>query len=221
MAGHKYYIVTNITLLNPREVHCTFAELAFINDKALQTNKTENVIFSSQYNASDIKGINAFDKNPNTITANSPNENYSLYWIGYKFDEPVVLQSVGVQARQDDYINQNWQTADVYYSDDGINRKYYGRIEPKIIGGDKSLKIVDVIRKGSVSGNSKQDDGKISRFVLIDNWDTGGRIAKIVPDGSGNWSIPLETNVKVIVTHIGEDGYRPKADAPIIPVPIE
>lgn len=72
-----------------------------------------------------------------------------------------------------------------------------------------------------IGGNSKQDDGKISRFVLIDNWDTGKRIAKIVPDGSGFWSIPLETNVKVIVTHIGEDGYRPKSDAPIIPVPIE
>lgn len=70
----------------------------------------------------------------------------------------------------------------------------------------------------TLSGNSKQDDGTPSRFVLIHDWETGRFIDKITPDAMGNWSKSRSNDAPVIVTHVGAEGYRPITDAPVIPV---
>ena len=69
----------------------------------------------------------------------------------------------------------------------------------------------------AVTGNSKQDDGTSSRFILINNWQTGDFIKKITPRANGDWKYIAPNTNKLIISHIGNDGFAPKIDAPITP----
>lgn len=69
-----------------------------------------------------------------------------------------------------------------------------------------------------VQGNSLQDDGKASRYILINDWKTGDFIKKIVPSNTGGWQYVTDNNNPVLVTHVGEDGFAPQADGGIIPI---
>jgi hypothetical protein len=71
-----------------------------------------------------------------------------------------------------------------------------------------------------ISGNSKQDDGNVSRFILINDWQSGDFIKKIMPKPDGSWFYMSPNTNKLIVSHIGADGFAPRIDAPITPVQI-
>lgn len=68
-----------------------------------------------------------------------------------------------------------------------------------------------------IAGNSKQDNNVASRFVLINDWQTGDFIKKITPRANGDWEYVAPNTNKLIISHIGADGFAPKIDAPITP----
>lgn len=68
-----------------------------------------------------------------------------------------------------------------------------------------------------IKGNSKQDDGVASRLVLINDWQTGDFIAKITPQANGDFEYLTPNANKLIVSHIGAEGFAARIDAPITP----
>lgn len=68
-----------------------------------------------------------------------------------------------------------------------------------------------------VSGNSTHSDTTEIQRVLINNWTTGAFIDSVVPDSAGDWESVVTGTADVLVTHIGDSGYRPLADGPITP----
>ena len=232
MSGHRWWRVSNIKIRDgATSLHGSCAELRFNTMSGIESNIPSNGL-SAHYPSDrpDLNAYAAFDNDPTTFTYsnwsdenNKQNTGYWNWWIGYKFDTPQLLKNISVQMVQWMGANtgQEWQTAQIDYSDDGVNWIKYGIIDPKITKQDISLKTIEIIRQGLIGGNSKQDDGKPSRFVLIHNWDTGEFIDKIVPDSQGNWQKQLLSNIKTVVTQVGDNGYRPIADAPIIPVVVD
>lgn len=220
MAAHKWWRLTNIAIkTNETNQYISVAELRF-ND--ITTYNQGNILCPSSYPGQGP--TNAFDNNANTILhiddANTGLAASKKWYIGYKFDTDVELQTVSLQMRRDlpDGYDRSWQTADVEYSDDGQTWTKYGTIEPKFAYKDLSLKTVNVIKLASISGKSLQDNGKASRFILIHDWATGDFIQKVIPAADGSWSYSPPNANKLIITHIGEEGFAPQTDAPITPV---
>lgn len=69
-----------------------------------------------------------------------------------------------------------------------------------------------------VGGISLQDDGKASRLVIVNDWQTGDFLGKVVPDTTGKWQFLINEQKILLVTHIGEDGFAPQADGGITPI---
>lgn len=226
MAAHRWWRVKNIQTRNATSnFGRTCAELRFINTENILSNNPQKAIAESASASSGIEGPpgNAFDGDINTISHNGNYGSYaqaSAYWLGYVFDTPVTVVQIQVQMRKNmnSAWGQEWQTADIEYSDDGTNWIKFGYIEPKIAAMDLSLVTVNVIKFPVVQGKSLQDDGKASRFVLIHDWASGNFIQKVVPAADGSWSYTSSNANKLIVTHIGAEGFAPQTDGPITPV---
>lgn len=98
---------------------------------------------SKAFAASALSGysiVSAFDNNPSTFFHSG--YNYTAEWfIGYKFDNPEILNNVSLQMRGDMEPNyfQEWQTADIESSEDGITWTKCGTIAPRITNMDLSL----------------------------------------------------------------------------------
>lgn len=223
MAGHRYWSITNISNRDNTYPVRNVATLRFNNKNNVISNNTNNGFSNSHPSDKPQRnGYAAFDNDPSTLAdADSNSANSGFKWrIWYVFDEPQEVISISCQMRQDMQSSWGWewQTADVEYSDDGINWVRYGNIQPKIAAMDVSLKTVDIIRPLAVMGKSLQDNGKASRFVLIHDWESGSFIQKVVPSTDGSWSYSPPNANKLIITHIGEEGFAPQTDAPITPV---
>lgn len=221
MAAYRYWKITNVVTRTDAYNAVAFAEINFINDKNIICTAS-NASASSVDTARGRIIANAFDKNISTIYGNNSTEPKSDWWFVYDFKEPVIVTNVAVQMRQDmqQSWGYEWQTADVYVSDDAVNWIKYGYIEPKIAQMDLSLNTVAIVRYPYIKGNSKQDNGVASRFVLINDWQTGDFIKKITPLANGDWEyIPRNSN-KLIISHIGAEGFAPRIDGPITPVAI-
>lgn len=219
MAAHKWYRLKNITIKTTESVKYIHATEIRFNDI---TNYNPLKAFAlNAYDAAN-KADKAFDGNSESwFSSIGSSEAESKKWyIGYEFDTPTSLDAMSLQMRQDlpSGYDRSWQTADIEYSDNGVDWFFYGRIEPKFAYKDLSLKTVNVIRAGVVLGNSKQDDGVASRFVLINDWQTGDFIAKVVPQADGSWSCVVKDIKPLLITHVGADGFKPQADGGIIPV---
>lgn len=99
--------------------------------------------------ASALSGVpisRAFDGNSNTFFHSG--YDYTGDWfIGYQFDAPEALTSISLQMRGDmqPAYKQEWQTATIEYSDDGVAWTKYGVIEPKIANMDLSLITTPII----------------------------------------------------------------------------
>lgn len=224
MAGHKYWALTNITVRNNSDAKYLreVSRLGFVTKSGTLSNNPANIFASSILNPSSTETYypsNALDDNIKTVFAskldNNPNNGLGLR-IWYVFDTAEEVTHIQIQHRSLTF-NREWQTADVEYSDDGINWVKFGYIEPKIAYQDTQLKTVGVKRYQYISGNSKQDDGIASRFVLISDWQTGDFIAKVTPQANGDWEYISPNSNKLIVSHVGAEGFAPKIDAPITP----
>lgn len=68
-----------------------------------------------------------------------------------------------------------------------------------------------------VSGNSALATTAPVARVLLSEWASGKLIESLVPDAAGNWQSITVGSADVLVTHIGNSGYKPLADGPITP----
>ena len=150
VSGYKYWRVINITVRTEAFPVRSAAELRFINSEGIDSNVPSKG-FSESIFAAEYKAGNAFDGNPSTMAHREPfgtnNQQGYLYYIGYQFDTPVTVTSIAVQMRQDmtPDFGQEWQTADVEFSGDGIEWLKYGTIEPRIASMYLSLVTTPVI----------------------------------------------------------------------------
>lgn len=226
MAAHRWWRLTNI--VSRLDDECVFIpELDFINSEGVNNDDTSLAI-AKAYVSEQYSAKNAFDNNRNSFCyclfdGSSPGVDPS-WWIGYVFPTPVTVTSIGLQMYQSMQSNDGyeWQTADVEYSDDGNTWHKYGVIEPKIAAMDLSyittpVLTTPVLASYSVKGRSLQDNGLASRFVLINDWQTGDFIQKIVPSSNGDWEYVTSSQNPVLVTHVGADGFAPQSDGGVIP----
>lgn len=143
------------------------------------------------------------------------------WWIGYRFPSAVTVTSIGVQMRHDiqSTWGHEWQYADVEWSDDGIYWYKEGYIAPLIAQQDISYKTVPVLYDlYQIKGTTLQDNGVVSRFVLVHDWGTGNFITKIKPFSDGTWEYKSRNGNAVLVTHVGAAGFEPKSDGAITPM---
>ena len=68
-----------------------------------------------------------------------------------------------------------------------------------------------------VSGNSTLSSGAPAQRVLVSDWASGKLIDSKVPDAAGNWQSVIVGSADVLVTHIGNSGYKALADGPVTP----
>jgi hypothetical protein len=68
-----------------------------------------------------------------------------------------------------------------------------------------------------VSGNSTHSDTTEVQRIFINDWTTGALVDKVIPDSAGDWESIVTGPDDVLVTHIGDSGYRPLADGPVTP----
>lgn len=221
MAAHRYWRVINIVKRGGNVVGRTLGEIDFINAEGL-ANDDLSFVISAPYYGFAYSAINAFDNDPNSFCASAAldsNVEDPEWWIGYVFPTPVAVNTIGLQMfpMMDPNWGHEWQSADVEYSDDGVNWNVYGFIEPKIAEMDLSYITTPVIGLYTVGGRSLQDNGIASRFVLINDWQTGDFIKKIVPSSNGEWEYKVKNQNPILVTHVGADGFAPQSDGGIIP----
>lgn len=221
MAGHKWWRVSNIVKRIPTSEGIVIAEMDFINDEGVD-NSPSNSAIAKGYDAS-FPPRQAFNNSEYSFCAYgfdgvNPTQD-PTWWIGYVFSTPVTVNSIGLQMFQDmqPTSGYEWQSAVVEHSDDGNVWTKHGVIEPKITTMDLSYIVTPILDPYSVKGRSLQDNGLASRFVLINDWQTGDFIKKIVPSSSGEWEYRASNQKPVLVTHVGADGFAPQSDGGVIP----
>lgn len=122
------------------------AELVFVTEQGVLSNNQNNAFSNGSYvdinsTPETYNAAKAFDGNINTLSA-APQQSTSqpLFWkIGYRFDVDVTVSAIKIRPRQDAGYGQEWQTADIEASDDGINWFKYGSIAPMIAAESKAL----------------------------------------------------------------------------------
>lgn len=147
----KWWRIINITV-RKADVHVrSAAELRFINNGGYVSNEPSRGFSESFFNQNYLAG-NAFDGISTTLTHSKGgvvNEADGLGWyLGYEFANPVIVESIAVKMRHDMGATegQEWQTADIEVSDDGINWVKYGYIEPNITAMDLSMVTTPIIK---------------------------------------------------------------------------
>jgi len=160
----------------------------------------------------------AFDNNPDTlwhvnwqsglITA----ETYMYEYVGYISPEPYELHSVEYKPIVQG-IAQEWLSADIEYSDDGITWHEFGIIKPNRAPKDQSLSTVLVVKalaidslsvlyanntkylniytvdeSGSISGQVQEKGLPIKAEVALHDRLTRKTVAIAWSDGGGNYS---------------------------------
>lgn len=142
----KWWRVKNIKhrIDKPASNLRSVAILKFINNKGLPCNNGSKAFSNSSFSGA-YTAAQAFDNNTGTWanSASSVNQVTSgVGWhIGYQFDEPASVFEVQIQppSALSESSGQEWQTADIEYSDDGVTWVKYGVIEPRVAAMDLSL----------------------------------------------------------------------------------
>ena len=136
MSAHKWWRITNISnRINSVAGERSIAEIKFNNVQGVENNNSSKA-FANSFLNSNYPPSKAFDSNASTFAHSAIENTASGYgWaIGYEFDQPVEVISVSLQARQDmnpDW-GQEWQTASLQCSDDGLTWQNYGLISPLV-----------------------------------------------------------------------------------------
>lgn len=199
MAGHKWWRFNNIVNRfkeNPDQYQ-SIGLIDFINDKGEPSNNPSKAFSKSSYaGMSDYDGAKAFDGNPNTFanSAAAPFDSVIEWWIGYKFDVDVNVTSVRLQTRQDMLIDfgQEWQSADLEYSDDGVIWFYDTTILPKVKALDKSVLTIKIVRLLDININTQKPLVNLSIYSM----DESGSFSGLVTQGkSGEPKLPLKAEV--------------------------
>ena len=152
---HKWWRVIRIENIRSEastgsDVGRSAATLIFVNNKGLPTNNPAKG-FSASALTPTYAASKAFDNNPATFANNNYNDTATQgldWYIGYQFDEPVIVTEIKVQMRPDIVdggIDHEWQRADIQYSDDGISWFDVAYIEPLILERNASLITTPVI----------------------------------------------------------------------------
>lgn len=124
MRPYKYWRITSIvTSALPDayvEKYLSITELNFINDKTLPCNTTSKVIFNNDYTHVSSPTL-SFDNNFNTSSKTKNDNNlfpFLNYWVGYEFDEPVVVNSIELNLDLSQSYYMEVRQAKVQASDD-------------------------------------------------------------------------------------------------------
>lgn len=129
MHFHKFYRISN--LKTPGMRGFIAAEVVFFNERGEDFTSEGRAFASSSIN--DNRGFPSqlFDKNPNTVWLNDwHNTDLADTWIAYESTTPYQLEEVSVLLRQDNRVpGDDWLSANIDYSDDGITWKFYGNVE--------------------------------------------------------------------------------------------
>lgn len=197
MSAHKWWRVINITVRTGAFSVRSAAELRFINSEGIDSNVPSKAFSESIFGAGYEAG-NAFDNNAATMahseTFGTNNQQGYLYYIGYQFDTPVTVTSIAVQMRQDmtPDFGQEWQTAVIQCSDNGIDWAYYGYIDPKISHMNISLITAPIHSADTISISLSN---KSSALNIYSN-DESGSLSGLVTQGeSGELRLPLKAEV--------------------------
>lgn len=153
-SAHKWWRISNIVNRFNSKPNYSFsiARIIFVNSNGAATSNPSRAFAASAYNnLADYRADKAFDGNANTFANSDIDKNGVLNWfIGYQFDEPVVVEEIRLQARPDLAIThgQEWQTADIEVSDNGVDWVKYGSINPQTAALNNSLITTTVLIDG-------------------------------------------------------------------------
>lgn len=144
---HKWWRVTNIKVRNPAVSARSIADLRFINEEQIASDNPAKGFAKSNYNSQN-SAAQAFDDNISTIAHNTDTQVDSalLYYIGYEFEIPVLVNAISIQMRQDmqPSFGHEWQSARVEYSDDNITWQRLGDINPKLAAMNLNKVVCDI-----------------------------------------------------------------------------
>lgn len=142
----KWWRVKNIKhrIDKPESNLRSVAVLNFLNTEGVKCDQPSRGFSNSSYTAA-YTADKAFDGN-NSTWANSAVSTSQVtsgigWHIGYQFNTPVTVTAVQIQVPGSltESSGQEWQTADVEYSNDGVTWVKYGVIEPRVANMDLSL----------------------------------------------------------------------------------
>lgn len=146
-AKYKWWRVINIqnrVRASPLYSH-SIGRLLFDNlEGAPSDNQLKGFSLNSYNDLSNYNASKAFDGNNGTF-ANSIDYDAGVvntgWYIGYEFDAPVTVTGVKIQTRGDitEANGQEWQSADIEGSDDGMTWVKVGRISPMVDKMNKNL----------------------------------------------------------------------------------
>lgn len=197
MTGYKFWRVINISTRTNTFNSRNAAELRFIGEnQEISDNPAKAFAYSEPDNG--LEGpAKAFDGNPNTLAHNyypeDPLEAYK-YYLGYEFTDPVVVNRIHVQMRQNmspDW-GQEWQTAEIECSNDGISWQYYGFISPKIQSMNLSLIETPVYSLYNLNATIFKQGKRLNLFSIDESGSFSG---KVTQGESGQPKIPLKAEV--------------------------
>ena len=132
----RFWKVSNIVPLDGDNI--VSASILELNSKPpSEILKISSDTYGSSYDSKSIWRL--LDKNPLTTWRNNNFENES---ITFEFKDKVSVQSINLQMRQDMSSSwfEEWQSADISFSIDGISWIEYGSINPQIKNMDLKLK---------------------------------------------------------------------------------
>lgn len=144
---YKWWRVINIqnrVRASPLYSH-SIGRLLFDNVEGIPSNNPLKAFALNSYNNLDRFSAGKAFNGTNTDFANSAEYAASVintgWYIGYEFDVPVTVTDIKIQARSDitEPNGQEWQSADVEVSSDGINWVKVGRIAPNVAKINTSL----------------------------------------------------------------------------------
>lgn len=82
-----------------------------------------------------------------------------------------------------------------------------------------SFSEINIYRQSlSLGGSATLNTGEPANYVLINDFVTGDKLAKVFPDGAGAWSYASYVTNPVMVTVIGPNGYQPISHGPFADV---
>lgn len=147
---YKWWRITNIVGRTDLK-NISVAEIRFNNEQGVVSNNPAKG-FANSFLTDKYLPSNAFDGNTATfahcVSFEAQLDKSGKNWaIGYHFDNNVKVTSVSVQMRPDMQPNfgQEWQTADIEFSDDGVIWIKCGTISPSITTMDLSLITTPII----------------------------------------------------------------------------
>lgn len=204
MNAYKYWRVSNILSSGVSGLLISCGQLNFINSEGVPSNVPSKA-FAYSYN-SGFEPSKAFDSNPATWTAWDKYSSGSVivYYLGYEFESPVTVTSVGYAPPLNVPFSQIWSEFIVEGSDDKLVWNTVGACKTTATGQDRTYKEYGVLPLVSPVGGAHRY-WRVTDVVTRDsfpniavNWQAGNVEFKarqvvpcVVPENgfAPNWKI--------------------------------